>query len=49
MENGQYSFEELDTYVSGEDANYLYGYEAMGNRGPDNMAQVTRYRNEQLW
>ncbi len=43
-ENGQYSFEELDTYASGEDANYLYGYEVWVTEAPDNYA-ITRYQN----
>ena len=44
-ENGQYSFEELDTYVSDEDAKYLYGYEVWVTDAPEYYA-ITRYQND---
>ena len=43
-ENGEYSFDELDTYVSDEDTDYLYGYEVWVTEPPEDYA-ITRCQN----
>ncbi len=43
--NGAYSFENLDTYVAAEEADYLYGYEVWVTGAPEGYA-VTKYIND---
>ena len=42
-ENGKYSFDDLDTYISIDGTNHLYGYEVWVTNAPDDYA-ITRYR-----
>ncbi len=44
-ENGEYSFENLDTYISDNGVNKLYGYEVWVTGAPDGYA-ITRYLND---
>ncbi len=43
--NGNYAFDNLDTYVADEDADYLYGYEIWVTDSPEGYA-VTKYVND---